>query len=197
MLDKEPLSFPFRGHYVYDPGIPNRQLWAIGMIVVQWSMTEYFIDMSIRQLMEGDAALLAEYKKIRNFQQTVAFWEILIQSKAPSPYREHLTELIPVIKDLSSQRDQVVHRMWGGGMEAASPASDGLPTEDAAMMPDPGERFKTSARGGPIPPKWRATFQRLRQMAVQIADLNRSLFTASFTAGPPHGYIDKGGQVGL
>ena len=36
----EPFIYPFRHPFPFDPGIPNRQLWAIGMVVVQWSMTE-------------------------------------------------------------------------------------------------------------------------------------------------------------
>ncbi len=48
MLDKEPLSFPSRNRFNYNPGVPDRQLWTIGMVVVQWGMTETIIQNQIQ-----------------------------------------------------------------------------------------------------------------------------------------------------
>ena len=122
MLDNEPLSYPSRHRYVMDPGIPNRQLWAIGMIVVQWSNIEWFIDMSTHQLVGDDKALLQEYKNLRNFKQSLAFWATLVERNTEDPYRSYMLAIIPRVQALSSQRDEVIHRLWGGGMEAESPS---------------------------------------------------------------------------
>jgi hypothetical protein len=196
MLDKDPLSFPSRDRFVYDPGIPDRQLWAIGMVVVQWSMTEWFIDLSIRNLVGANQRVLDEFKKVRNFQQTLVFWKTQIELKGEEPFRSNTLSLIPRIQALSSQRDEVIHRMWGGGMEANSPSAQGLPTSDAGLMPNADEKLKTNAKEGPIPFTWNATFSRLRRMATDMADLNRDLLQAAIMAGPPHGYVDIGNQVG-
>jgi hypothetical protein len=100
MLAKEPLSFPSRRRYVYDPGIPDRQLWAIGMIVVQWSMTEWFVDMSTRNLIGNDPALLQALERQRNFQQELSFWEGQVKAKAKEPARSAFVALIPRIQNL-------------------------------------------------------------------------------------------------
>jgi hypothetical protein len=190
MLDKEPLAFPSRNRFVYDPGIPDRQLWAIGMVVVQWSMTEWFMDMSIRNLIGPDQYVLEKYKKVRNFQQSVVFWKTQLELRSQDPFRSHMLSLIPRVQALSSQRDEVVHRMWGGGMEANSPSAAGLETADAGLMPNAGERLKTNAKDGPIPFTWNATFSRLRRMAADMATLNRDLLASSFLPNAAHGYVD-------
>lgn len=195
MLDKEPFVYPSRHRFVYDPGISDRQLWAIGMIVVQWSMTEYWIDMSTHQLMNKDEKLLTRYKAVRGFQLSLMFWEFLLDTRSTDPFKSSMKALVPRIKDLSAQRDEIVHRMWGGGMEAQSPAAAGLPTTDAGMLPNPGERFKASEKGGLIPFKWKADFSRLRRLATDIGELNRNLLAGSFAAGPPHGFVDTGTPV--
>ena len=185
-----PLVFPSRNKYAYDPAVSNRQLWAIGMIVVQWSMTEWFIDMNTRNLIGNDQDVLDEFKKQRNFQNRLDFWQAQIGLKAKEPHRSKLLSLIPRIQSLNTQRDEVVHRLWAGGMEGSSPSSAGLESNDAGLMPKPGEKLKTKASEGPIPFTWNATFPRLRRMATEMADLNRDLLQASVMAGPPHGYVD-------
>ena len=190
MLDEAPLSFPSRNRFVYDPGIPDRQLWAIGMIVVQWSMTEWFIDMSTRNLMGNDPGVIDEYRKIRGFQQNVAFWKTQIEMKTQEPYRSYMLRLVPRVQALNSQRDEVVHRLWGGGMEGNSPSAGGLETTGAGMMPNPGEKLKTKAQQGPIPFSWNADFSRLRRMATEIATLNRDLLMGTTQFNAAHGYVD-------
>jgi len=186
MLDKEQLSFPSRNRFVYDPGISDRQLWAIGMVVVQWSMTEWFIDMSIRNLIAGDQSLIKEYEKVRKFQSVVAFWKTQLELKTNEPFRAHMLALVPRVQALSSQRDEVVHRMWGGGMEANSPSATVLESADAGLMPHAGEKTKASAQEGPIPFTWKADFQRLRRMAAEMAALNQDLLSSSFLPGTAH-----------
>ena len=195
MLDQEPLSFPSRNRFVYDPGISDRQLWAIGMVVVQWSMTEWFIDMSIRNLIGADQGALEEYEKVRNFQQSVAFWKAQLDLRSQDPFRSNVLFLIPRVQALNSQRDEVIHRLWGGGMEANSPSAAGLETTDAGLMPNAGEKLKTKAKDGLIPFTWNATFSRLRRMATEMATLNRDLLASSFLPNAAHGYVDTGGQV--
>ncbi len=94
MLDKQPLSFPSRARFVYDPAVPDRQLWAIAYDCVQWSMTEYFIDMSTHQVVGSDNPLLDEFKRLRGFQQIVSFWETQIKERAKDPYRSSILPLI-------------------------------------------------------------------------------------------------------
>lgn len=176
MLDKEPLLFPSRNAFPYNPGVPDKQLWAIGMIAVQWSMTEWFMEVQTLKYVGTDQSLLAEHRKLRNFQQALEFWKRLIELEETEPYRSKYLTLIPVIQSLSSQRDDVIHRLWGGGLEGKSWAAGGEETTEAVLLPNPGEPIKTKSGNGPIPPRWRATFIRLRRLAREIATVNRDLF---------------------
>jgi len=73
MLEKEPLSFPARRYYPLNVGIADRQLWAIGMVVTQWGMTEYIREQEIYTLIGDDASLAEEYKRIRHSQLKTKF----------------------------------------------------------------------------------------------------------------------------
>jgi hypothetical protein len=174
VLDKEPLSFPSRTRFTYNPGVSDRQLWALGMIVVQWSMTEQLIDMNARKLVGDDGDLLAEYNRQRRFQNVLAFWRTQIELKCSDPQRSQLQAIIPRIQALSSQRDEVVHRMWGGGYESMSSEPGPLtPSTDGGLMPKAGEKLRKTE--GLIPFTWHATFSTLRRIAREMAELNKDL----------------------
>lgn len=192
MLDKEPFQFPARQRFTYDPGVPNRQLWAIGMIVVQWSMTEWIIDSHLHRLMGGDSVFIEEYKRVRNFQQTLVFWETMLERCGTDPLKSDRNNLIKFIRDLASQRDEVIHRMWGGGMEGDSWSAGGMETNDAALMHNPGEEIKS--KSGRVPFTWKASFYRLRRLATDISELNRDLLVATMFPSAPPG--DQPNQVG-
>jgi hypothetical protein len=144
------------------------------MIVAQWSMTETIIEQNTHFLIGGNDALESEYRQLRSFQQRLDFWQTQIDSKKQDPVRSNALALLPQIKALSAQRDEVVHRLWGGGIEDTSWSGVGTETADAGMMPKVTE--KVQSKGGPPPFTWRATFNRLRQMAREMAALNRDLF---------------------
>jgi hypothetical protein len=180
MLDKEPLWFPSRNRFAHNPAVPDRQLWAIGMIVVQWSMTEFLIGQQIRLLLAEDPALSAEHNKLRNFQQRVDFWQTQIETKRQEPIRSQVLALIVRIRSLNTDRDEVVHRLWGGGMQAGSWNAEDHPTMDAALLRKPGDKFKTKSTDARATISWKMTFSRLRKIAVDMAGLNRDLlFTFS------------------
>lgn len=188
MLDKEPLVFPSRApqQFPFEPGVPDRQLWAIGMIVVQWSMTETIVDDSIHALIAGDAKLMEEFRTRRNFQQKLVLWQTLLELRAIEPLRTNVAALMPILQALNSQRDDVVHRCWGGGLEEtamrASMEEHPLPTTDAGMMPKITEKLPDTNKA---PMRWLADFQRLRRMAREMAALNSRLFLVIFLTPPP------------
>jgi hypothetical protein len=96
-----------------NPGVPDRQLWAIGMVVVQWGMTETLIDQEIRVLIADDLELQGQYQRIRNFQPVVDFFQDLVERQLTEPLRAKALELITRVRNLSSQRDEIIHRLWG------------------------------------------------------------------------------------
>jgi hypothetical protein len=104
MLDQEPLWYPSGNRFSYNPAIPDRQLWAIGMVAVQWSMTEMLVEQQIHIFINGNPDLLEQYKRIRNFRATLDFFQTRIELKAAEPLRSHASVLVGRIRNLSSQR---------------------------------------------------------------------------------------------
>src|SRR5260370_38461943 len=125
MLDKEPLWYPSRNQFPTQPGVPDKQLWAIGMVVVQWSQIEWFMDMSTRQLIGDDQAVLAEYEKVRGFQLKLAFWKIQLELKGKDPARSNFLALVPRMQPLIIQQYVVILARWRGGMHGATLAAAG------------------------------------------------------------------------
>src|ERR1700686_538023 len=110
LLDQEPLWYPSRGPF--NPGVSNRQLWAIGMVVVQWGMAEYIRKQSIAHLIGNDSKLAAQFKAIRNSEKETEFWKMLVELKMSEPQRAKSLEFITRFQQLNDRRDHIVHRMW-------------------------------------------------------------------------------------
>jgi len=123
---------------------------------------------------------------LRNFQQKLDFWRTQIETKIQEPSRNKMLAIIPTVQTLNSQRDDVVHRLWGGGMEGNSWAAGGMETSDGGMLPKPAAPIKS--KGQHIPYSWNADFQRLRRMATEMATLNRDLLVLTVIGfGPAQG----------
>jgi hypothetical protein len=171
MLDQEPLIYPSRHNFVYKPGMPDRQLWALGMVMVQWGMTEFLVDLQIHKFMGDNPNLNSKFKRLRNFKQTTEFFQELVDLRLNGVKRQHATSLITRIKNLSSQRDEIVHRMWGGGMQGTGP---GDPDTDAQLSIKVGE--KPSGKHPALRTiRWRLDFAGLRKIALAMAELNRDM----------------------
>jgi hypothetical protein len=186
MLDKEPLFFPSRNRYYYNPAVPDRQLWAIGMVVVQWGMTESIIEQQIANIIGQDEALKTEYKKIRNFKQTVDFFQSLLENNLSGEDRDKAFHLINRIRNLGDKRDKVIHKLWGGGMQEGTWSNpEDYPTTDAAILRDRDEPYRGKSQDARNTLSWRLTFNEIRKIAKEVSILNRDLFLVFFL--PPAG----------
>ncbi|MBV8744608.1 MAG: hypothetical protein JO134_06150 [Xanthobacteraceae bacterium] len=192
----EPLVYPSRNMLFLNPAIPDRQVWAVGMVVIQWSLTEYTIEHSINTFVGDDKALQDEYRKARRFPSKLDFWETQLALKAIEPLRSAYPELIRRTKDLSAQRDEVVHRAWGGGMQSRTWSSEDYASTDAALLRKTSDKQKTSHGDARDTVSWRLDFGRLRKMARDMAMLNRDLMVAIFSPGQtvassPHKWLRR------
>jgi hypothetical protein len=167
----EPTTFPGREPYPYNPGVPDRQLWAIGMVVAQWAFLETIMHNHVQNLIGSDAVLLAEYHKQQSFRQQRQFWAEQIGSKlAGRNEMQPLLDLVAEAGRLKSQRDRVMHSPWGGGMQEGTWSSGEHPTTDARLI----QNLHPSGA-----PQWNLTYSRLRQLAKEIANLNVALVLAT------------------
>ena len=173
MTWNEPTTFPGREPYPYNPGVPDRQLWAIGMVVAQWAFLETIMHNHVQNLIGSDEVLLAEYHKQQSFRQQRQFWAEQIGSKlAGRNEMQPLLDLVAEVGRLKSQRDRVMHSPWGGGMQEGTWSSGDHPTTDARLL----QNLHPSGA-----PQWNLTYSRLRQLAKEIANLNVALVLATDT----------------
>lgn len=188
-----------------NPAVPDRQLWAIGMVVVQWGMTEFLREQITFNLMGDDAVLLEEYKRQRSSVQKTAFWKQLVIQKMQEPDRSKYLDFVRRFETLNNQRDDIIHRLWGGGMQ---PGSLGAPEEatttDAALHRNRDEKMKTKSTDARANLRWRLTFSGLREIARNMSHLNSDIFTSFLPPGTPLGVahdvfggLMKTGQLGV
>ena len=186
MMETEPLVFPSRRYYPLDVGIADRQLWAIGMVVTQWGMTEFIREQEISSLIGEDVLLAAQYKKERSSQQKTRFWKTLIETKKQEPDRTKWLDFATRFETLNNQRDDIVHRLWGGGIQSKSwGAPAGVETTDAALHRNHVEKIKTKSTDARANLRWRLSFGGLREIARNIAQLNNDLLASWLPPGTP------------
>lgn len=195
MLDQEPLSFPSRNRFFYNPGVPDRQLWAIGMVVVQWGMTETLIDQIIRNLIGGEERLIAQYSEASNFRAVIAFFREIIEQRLAEPQRMQALELVKRTQNLASQRHEIIHRLWGGGIQLGSWNNpEEHPTTDAGLLMQAGDKpKKTKSQDARSTMKWQLTFAGIRKVAVELGVLNRDYFIVFFS--PPREPLAEGAST--
>ena len=176
MLNKEPLIFPTRTGFVFDLGISDRQLWALGMVVVQWSLTEMLILQSVRDISNSDNDVQNRVSSARNFRAKIDIWREQIKGSNTSQ-NSLLLGLAERALNLSARRAELMHRPWAGGMQQGSPAAEDHPTSDAFATKKPGEKIGNSD-GPRSVMSWNATFIDIRKVARDLAALNRDLALA-------------------
>jgi hypothetical protein len=169
MLDKELLIYPPRHLFSFNPGVPDRQLWAIGMIVVQWSITEFIRDQQSLDLIGGNIELKTKYEALRNARQKNEVWKTLVEYRMTEPLRSQALKLIERVRNLNEQRDDVIHHLWG----------------DGALLRNGDEKLKTKSTDAQNTMRWRLTFDGLRKIALAMATLNRDLFLTFVPPGGP------------
>ena len=158
------------------------------MIVVQWGMSEFIREQSTVNLIGSDPALVGQYKELKNSQRKTKFWKMLVETKMPEPERAKNLELITRFETLNNQRDDIVHRLWGAGIEAGTLGTpDKIPTTDAALHRNRDEKMKTKSKDARANLRWRLTFPGLREIARNIGQLNQDILMSWVPPGSPPG----------
>lgn len=172
-----PSIFPNRHRFNYDVAIPDRQLWAIGMVAAQWGMVEFLVRVHTFKLCQNDKQIEQQYDNQPDFRHRREMWQTLIEEKITTqPHRTLALDVVAAVKNLKHERDRVMHACWAGGMEANSPSSGGLPTTDGQIL------------GAPFAPTaaWSLNYTRLRKIGVDLAALNQRLAPMCIT------FVDDG-----
>ena len=159
----------------------DRQLWAIGMVVVQWSQLEMLLAVVAYALVAGDPVARKRYDETRSFGIRLDLLQGLVNEQVKQPHCDQIIALIVRIRNLQLLRDRVVHGAWTG--EAVGP----LETQTANAVFNfikPRQSFE-----------WKLDYAGIMKTAHAIDDLCRDLINLSFLGADPTQPITLGSAL--
>jgi hypothetical protein len=140
----------------------NRQLWAIGMVAVQWAAVEQWMNFIVQGLTQNDTATKETYEKTWSFSARLDIWELLADTKIIEPWRTQMLSLINETRQVQDQRDKIIHGTWGGEKN-----TDQVSQEAKGV-------FNLSKPHHPF--DWKADYGTILKVALRIDRLQQSLF---------------------
>lgn len=156
--------FPTRRDFRSEVAPSDRQLWAIGMVVVQWSNLETLTTIATEALLQDDPTALAEFQQDRSARGRLDTFQRLISDELIEPHRTTLLSLVRDMRDVQLLRDRIVHGSWA--------------SKDGATLDNP-EAQSTFGMLKPRQPfEWKLDFGKLKATALKIEDLNSRLQNA-------------------
>ena len=143
----------------------DRQLWAIGVVAVQWSQFEMWVQIIGQTLLEGRAGELDKFNSNRSVKGRIEVCESEVAGQLSDGARATLLGLFRRAKDLQDQRDKIVHNQWTGA---------------------PDEEAKAVFNWAPPHPQfeWKLDFGRVMAVASGIDGLNAGIAELVISASP-------------
>lgn len=144
--------FPSRQQFKFQIAPTDRQLWAIGMVAVTWTLIENIMQLVASGLCKDDAEALTKFEQTRSFKIRLELLKAIIEQKMASPHKEVFLALVQETKATQQLRDRIIHGTWGGE-EQNSPVSP-----FNWMKPHP-------------PFQWKLDFGGIKKVAIRIDGL--------------------------
>jgi hypothetical protein len=171
--------FPSRKKFKFQVTPSDRQLWAIGMVAVQWSLLEGHIKALAHGLFGDDAAARGEFDQKLVFRQRLRITRDRIDQKVMNPFRADLVTIIDRIGSIAQERDKIIHGTWSSD-QPPPPEPDNPPTSHEAT-----HVF------GTVNPKpafdWKLSHERILEAAHKIDGVSFELldYLATIAGKPP------------
>jgi hypothetical protein len=149
----------------------DRQLWAIGAVVVQWTAIEQFVKVfahSFTDEEDPDDEVRKHFDNTRSMQMRLDQLEDLSKTKLNPPWIPKMLTLLNEIRQVQDMRDKIVHGTWGDKNEAPKAGSD---THGTFSLGRPGHPFD-----------WRLDYGGIVQVALRIDALQAAMFDFAIQA---------------
>jgi len=112
--------FPSRKKFRSKVVPSDRQLWAIGMVAVQWSAVEAMSKIYVQGLTDENEPARLEFEKTWSSGPRLDQWERLAQERVQPPWKGPLLKLINEVRQAQELRDKIIHGTWGDEQNAQS-----------------------------------------------------------------------------
>lgn len=157
----------------------DRQLWAIGMVAVQWTLLEYDIKVIAHSLYGDDSAARSEFDRMLVFRHRLRMLRDLITEKIVDEFRPGFLAILDQIGALALERDRIIHGMWSSDQPPPEKPDEPGPADEATHVsntPKPKPAFE-----------WRLTYQRVMETALKIDATSFEIknFLATTMGKPP------------
>src|SRR5258708_3840728 len=174
--------FPSRKKFRFQVVPSDRQLWAIGMVAVQWSLCEGHIKALAHGLYGEDEAARSEFDQMLVFKHRHRMMRDLVDRKIMEPFRTDLLAIIDRMCSLAGERDKIIHGTW---------SSNNPPP---AIPDEPGPFDEATEVSGTAKPKpgfeWKLTYERIIDTAVKIDAVSFDLLNyLAHVAGKPSQFL--------
>jgi hypothetical protein len=149
--------FPSRKKFRFHITPSDRQLWAIGIVAVTWTLLDNLLQVSASALAGDDKAIKEQYDSVRSFKIRIDILKDLIETRMREPFRQQFLDLVTEIKNAQVLRDRIIHGSWGDN--------------GRLLIDDP------EARGAfnwlqPHPPfDWKLDYGKIKEVAERVDDL--------------------------
>lgn len=149
----------------------DRQLWAIGMVVVQWSSVEQMVKAFVHSFTnENDPndPVRREFDSIRSLALRLDQWEKLTKQHIQADWLQPMLDLVNETRHLADMRDKIIHGTWSDKENAQTIAHE-------AHGP-----FSWGKPGHPF--SWKLDYNGIMQVALRIDQLQHQMFQFALRA---------------
>ena len=147
-----------RKKFRMDVAPSDRQLWAIGMVCVQWSSIESLVKVFVHALTDVDDPDDPDRKRFdatRAMATRLDQWQELTAERVQPPWAAQLLALINETRQLQDLRDKIIHGAW----------SD----KENSNLPPSGEAHGAFSWGRPGKPfSWKLTYGEIVAVAQRM-----------------------------
>lgn len=149
----------------------DRQLWAIGMVVVQWSSVEQMVKVFVHSFTdenESDDPVRKEFDLTRSLASRLDQWEKLTKQYVQADWLQPMLDLINETRHLADMRDKIIHGAWSDKENALTAAHE-------AHGP-----FSWGKPGHPF--SWKLDYGGILKVALRIDQLQYQMFQLALKA---------------
>ncbi|MCO6409894.1 hypothetical protein [Hoeflea alexandrii] len=142
--------FPSRKKFKFQVTPSDRELWAIGMVAMQWSLLEAWVSTLVQGLAQHDEDALARFNTTHSLEGRLETWKELTKEKMQEPYCSRMLRLHQRAVDTKQMRDRIIHGIWSSNDPVATTIQGGAPKH---------------------PFKWSPKFDKIKETAERIDNL--------------------------
>jgi hypothetical protein len=154
-----------RKKFQFNVAPSDRQLWAIGMVVVQWSAIEEMIKVIVHSFTDEDDAndlIRKVFDTTRPLVMRLDQWEALAKQHIRTEWLRPMLDLISETRQLADLRDKIIHGVWSDKENAQTISHE-------AHGP-----FSWGKPGHPF--SWKLDYHGILGVALRIDRLQKSMF---------------------